>query len=282
MPLEERLTELKEVVMRVLVTGGTGHLGRSVVARLKAAGHQVRVIARRPGDDPAIEWVRGELATGEGFPEAVDGVSIVVHAATNSPAARRGGFRPLDFVRSPTDVDVEGTKALLAAAENASVEHFVQVSIVGLEHMARLPYARMKLAAEQLARASGVPWSIVRATGFYWLLERLVAKMVRRPPVLLPGDVRMQPVDADDFASYLVECATDGERGERQDFAGPQVLTMREIAEAYLNARDLKRRIWNVPVPARLRRALEAGNTAPEARRGTTTWEEWLRGSPSP
>lgn len=263
--------------MKVLVTGGTGHLGRGIVARLKGDGHHVRVLARRPGDDTSIEWVRGDLATGEGVVTAVAGVDVVVHASTHSPAARRGSLRLLDFVRSPTDVDVGGTKALLAAAEGAGAEHFIHVSIVGLQHMARLPYSRVKIAAEELVRGSALPWSIVRATGFYWLLDRMLAKMVERPILLLPADVRMQAVDSDDFAAFVVECVNDGRRGEREDFAGPELLTMRELAEQYLAARGLRRRIWNAPLPRRIKSALEAGNRSPGAHRGTSTWAEWLR-----
>ena len=60
--------------MTILVTGGTGHLGQAIVARLKQAEHDVRVLARQPGGDGAIEWVRGDLATGEGVRGAVRGV----------------------------------------------------------------------------------------------------------------------------------------------------------------------------------------------------------------
>jgi uncharacterized protein YbjT (DUF2867 family) len=272
----------KGLGMRILVTGGTGHLGRAVVAGLKEGGHRVRVLARQPGSDTSVEWVQGDLATGEGIVTAVARVDTVIHAATHSPAAQRGGLRPLDFVRSPTDVDVDGTKALLAAAEEAAVEHFIHVSIVGLRHMARLPYSRVKIAAEEQVRRSAVPWSIVRATGFYWLLERMLATMVKRPIVLLPADVRMQAVDSDDFAAFVVECVSDGRRGEREDFAGPEILTMRELAEQYLAVRGLRRRIWKAPLPRRIKSALEAGNTSPNARRGATTWAEWLRRSHAP
>lgn len=263
--------------MTILVTGGTGHLGRSVVAGLKECGHHVRVLARSPGKDAHVEWVQGDLATGEGIVAAVTGVEAIVHAATHSPAAQRGGFRPLDFVRSPTDVDIDGTQALLAAAEEAAVEHVLHVSIVGLRHMARLPYSRVKIEAEELVRSSHVPWSIARATGFYWLMDRMLAKMVKRAPVLLPADVRMQPVDSGEFAAFIVDCVSDGRRGEREDFAGPERLTMRELAEQYLAARGIRRRIWNAPVPRRIEEALTAGNTSPNARRGETTWAEWLR-----
>src|SRR5665213_4076890 len=83
----------QEPQMRILVTGGTGHLGRVVVARLTEEGHQVRVLARRPCVDPSVEWITGALATGDGVRGAVDGVDTIVHAATRSPAAQRGRFR---------------------------------------------------------------------------------------------------------------------------------------------------------------------------------------------
>jgi len=86
--------------------------------------------------------------------------------------------------------------------------------------------------------------------------------MVRRPVVLLPADVRMQAVDSDDFAEFVVQCVTDGRRGEREDFAGQEALTMRQLAEEYLAARDLRRRIWNAPVPGRIKAALEAQGSA--------------------
>jgi nucleoside-diphosphate-sugar epimerase len=100
---------------RVLVTGGTGHLGRRVVELLLARGDEVRVLARSPGSDPRIAWTAGDLATGTGIGEAVANVDVVVHAATWSPAARRGYLLPVDLVRTPADVDVDGTRRLLGA-----------------------------------------------------------------------------------------------------------------------------------------------------------------------
>lgn len=121
--------------MKILVTGGTGHLGRVVVEHLKTDGHRVRILARHPLDDSTVEWVRADLGHSSNLASAVEGVDAVIHAATHFPAAQRSSFRPLDFIRSPTDVDIDGTCALLAAAEEAGVEHSVHVSIVGLEHM---------------------------------------------------------------------------------------------------------------------------------------------------
>jgi uncharacterized protein YbjT (DUF2867 family) len=208
-------------------------------------------------------------------PEAMASVEAIIHAATNSPAARRGRFKLGDLFSSPADVDVDGTQALLAAAEHAGVEHFVHVSIVGLHHMRRLPYSRRKLEAEELVRNSPVPSSIVRATGFYWLLERMFANMAKQPILALPAHARMAPVDSDEFAQFIVECVAGGP-GEREDFVGPRMLTMLELMQQYLEARGRQRRIHRAPLPKRVQAALTAGNTSPNARLGETTWAEWL------
>ena len=267
--------------MKVLVTGGSGHLGRTIVAGLRERQDDVRVLARRPGDEDSVEWFRGDLSTGAGVEDAVVGVDALIHAATNSPAAQRGGFTIVDFVHSPKDVDVDGTKTLLAAAEHEDVRHFVHVSIVGLEHMAPInPYARVKLAAEGVVRESNLLWSIVRATGFYWLLDRMLAKMARRRALWLPADVRMQAVDSDEFAAFALEVLDRGRGGEQPDFVGPETLTMQELAEQYLAERKLERRIRSAPIPRRFKRALDAGNTSMTGIRGERTWQQWLRSHP--
>ncbi|MDQ6722164.1 MAG: NAD(P)H-binding protein, partial [Candidatus Dormibacteraeota bacterium] len=120
----------------VLVTGASGTLGTKVVERLRARGYHVRE-AGRSGP------VRLDLATGEGIPGAVAGASVIVHAATN----------PL---KDSWKTDVEGTKALLDAARQASVRHIVYPGIVGTERVQGFPYYRVKLAAEAAVKACGV------------------------------------------------------------------------------------------------------------------------------
>jgi uncharacterized protein YbjT (DUF2867 family) len=258
----------------VLVTGGTGHLGRSVVDLLVRAGQEVRVLARSPGSDPRLAWTKGDLATGEGLAEAVADVDSVVHAATWSPAARRGYLLPSDLVRTPRDVDVDGTRRLLEEARRSHVGHFLHVSIVGLQQV-RLPYARAKLAAEELVRESPVPWSIVPATSFHWLWDRMFTKQLRLPVWPLPS-LLVQPVDSDDFAEYVVECLTGGPGGDRDDFAGPETLTLDTLGRQFLSVREERRPLVRIPVPARLRE-VAGGLPTSDARLGTTTWSEWLR-----
>jgi nucleoside-diphosphate-sugar epimerase len=110
-----------------LVTGGTGHLGRDILDRIVSAGHRTRVLARSPTSRKDVEWAIGDLATGAGLREALSGVDSVINAATASPIARRGGFRPVDFFTSPSAVDVEGTERLLSLAREQSVQPFLHV-----------------------------------------------------------------------------------------------------------------------------------------------------------
>jgi uncharacterized protein YbjT (DUF2867 family) len=262
----------------ILVTGGTGHLGRDLVKQLTAQGRAVRILARRPGRDPGVEWAQGDLATGEGLAEAVEGAQTVIHAATLSPIARRGSMRPIDLFRSPSTVDVEGTRRLLKEAERAAVEHFVHVSIVGLQHGSGLPYMRVKLAGEDLVRQSALPWSVVRATPFYYLVERTLVGLRWLPIWPLP-DAPFQPVDTPDVAAYLVECLDDGRRGVREEIGGPEVLSFIEIARQFQQARGLHRPIVRMPVPRATLRGM--GMTEAHGRRGAKTWSSWLREHPS-
>lgn len=262
----------------IAITGGTGHLGRELVRRLTPA-HQVRVLSRRPGTDPAVEWVPGDLSTGEGVAELVAGATTVVHAATHSPAAQRGYLHPKDFWRSPPDVDVDGTSRLLEDATAAEVQHFLYVSVVGVDRPA-LPYLQLKHTAEELVSVSELPWSVVRATQFHWLLDRMFSRAARLPVLPLPGKLPTQPVDAGDFAEYLVECVDDGPGGRREDFGGPEVLTLGDAVRTWQEARHERQKVIDVPAPHKLRRVAE-DLTCPSARRGRTTWADWLRSHPA-
>lgn len=251
---------------RVLVTGGAGTLGSALVPRLIEAGYVVRVMSRhgpRTNLPPQVEWAQADLATGEGVQMAVDDVQVVVHAAsTPAPSGK---------------VDVHGTQRLLEAARAAGVAHCFYISIVGIES-APYYYYRNKLKAEALVRESGVPWTILRATQFHQLIDRVLRAMVRGPVALLPTDLQFQPIDVRDVAGRIVTSLAAGPAGRLDDIGGPEVLTLGEMARAWLEARGLRRRIVHLPLPGKTAAAIRQGRiTCPDKPYGTIAWQTWVQ-----
>ncbi|NDZ13616.1 epimerase [Variovorax sp. WS11] len=258
-----------------LVTGGTGHLGRDLVQQLLAAGRRVRVLARQPGSDARIDWARGDLSNGDGLRDALDGVTTVINAATFSPIAQRGYVRLIDLFRTPRAVDVDGTRHLLQESERAGVEHFVHVSIVGLDPKNSLPYNRVKLAGENLVRQSDLPWSIVRAAPFHYLMACLLRSMRWLPWWPLPNSV-MQPVATTDVAAYLIRCADSPDRGMHDEIGGPEAKPFPVFAQQYLDIRGLRRRLIRLDISEE--KARRMGFVAANGCKGSVTWRDWLLG----
>ena len=252
-------------MQHILVTGGAGRLGRRVVKHLSAAGYPVRGMSRRasPGEDwPGAEWKQADLVTGAGLPRAVQGMDVVVHTAGNGT----------------WQVDFEGTRRLLDAARKANVSHMVYISIVGID---RVPYAygKAKFACEDLIEHSGIPWSILRATQFHFLIDRVLHRLARLPLVMLtPTDLLLQPVAEEEVAERLCEIVQAGPSGRLPDIGGPQVLTSGELVRTWLKQRGKHRVILPIFLPGKMARALrQGGNTCPQQATGTISWEAWLQ-----
>jgi len=186
----------------ILVTGGTGTLGRSLVRLLTGRGAAVRVLSRRPRPAPAppYEWYTGDLRRGRGIEAAVAGADTIIHCATG-----RG--------------DAGAARTLLAAARRAGRPHLVYISIVGIDRIG-VGYYRSKLETERLIAGSGLPWTVLRATQFHDLIARGCAALARLPVLPVPAATSFQPVDAGEVAARLAELAAD---------VGHQVLVERGI-----------------------------------------------------
>ncbi|MFN8371732.1 MAG: NAD(P)H-binding protein [Anaerolineae bacterium] len=250
---------------RVLVTGGTGGLGREVVTRLGAAGCAVRVMSRRgrPQDfNPALEWAQADVETGAGLAAAVANVDVIVNAVT-SPA------------KDTQKVDVEGTQRLLEQARTAKVGHFLHVSIVGIERIP-FPYYRHKVAAEQVVENGGVPYSILRATQFHSLVDGFLQTLLRYPLGVMPADLLFQPIDTGEAADCIVS-AIKGKPGEHlPDIGGPERLRLGDLAQMWLKVRGKQKLLLPIWLPGGFGHALRNGyNTTPN-RYGKITWTEWL------
>ncbi|MCM2576290.1 NAD(P)H-binding protein [Streptomyces sp. MTZ3.1] len=249
----------------VLVTGGTGTLGRAVVRQLLAGGHGTRILSRRPrpaddGSPGDAEWVTGDLNTGEGIDAAVTGTSAIVHCAST------GNRKDVQITRNLSD----------AVLRSAGRPHLVHISIVGID---RVPffYYRAKLDTERLVATSGLPWSVLRTTQFHDLVALLTDAQRRLPVALTLGGVRFQPIDVDEVAARLVALATGPAVGRADDMGGPQIRDAAHFTRATLRASGRSRRVVPVRPPGRFFRALRlGGNLVPDRAVGRTTFEEYL------
>src|SRR5918992_5665248 len=197
----------------ILVTGGTGTLGRLVVRRLRDAGYDVRVLSRRHHEAAdGIKFVTGDLATGEGIEPAVDGAGTVVHCA-GSPKG-----------------DEDKARNLVRAASRAGTAHLVHISVVGADRIpidsrvdrAMFGYFGSKLAAERIVADCGLPFTTLRATQFHDLILTVAQQIARLPMVPVPAGFRFQPVDADEVAARLVELTLGETAGRVAHMGGPR------------------------------------------------------------
>jgi uncharacterized protein YbjT (DUF2867 family) len=249
----------------ILVTGGTGALGRPTVDHLVATGHQVRVLSRRAAADQptGTEWVTGDLTTGVGLPAAVQGVGTVVHLATS--LGRR---------------DVQHARNLLAVTPRTA--HLVLMSIAGIDRIP-MPYYRTKLAVEHLVADSGVPYTIQRATQFHNLLDRIFTTQRFLPALLAPA-VALQPIAVEDVAVRLTELVGEPPvEGRAPDIGGPERRSAPDLARAWSSVRTtdstpvVRRRVVPIRVPGKAFRAFASGGALVDGSPyGRVTFEDYL------
>ncbi len=221
--------------MRVLLTGGTGFVGREVTRQLVAAEHQVRVLVRSGSEQKLVQPQELEIHTGEisdtnSLKDALNECDAVIHLVG---IIREFPAKGITFER----LHVETTRALIAAAEAAGIKRFVHMSANGVRPNAQAVYHQTKWAAEELLRASTLDWTILRPSiifgpegEFVTMLADLIRKMPIIP-VIGKGNYRMQPVAISEVAASFVKAlslsATIGHTyqvGGREDYTYEEIL----------------------------------------------------------
>jgi uncharacterized protein YbjT (DUF2867 family) len=246
--------------MKIVVIGGTGLIGSKTVAILGRGGHEVLAASPKSGVN---------TITGEGVKEAVAGAQVVIDLA-NSPSFEDKAV--LEFFQT-------SGRNLLAAEAAASVRHHVALSIVAIDRTDN-GYFRAKLAQEKLIEASGIPYTIIRATQFMEFLRGIAdssadGNRVRLPPVLF------QPIAADDIAPIVAEMALAAPLNGIVEIAGPERAPFNEIVARYLKAVGDPREVVRDPEAGYFGGRVEERSLVPlgEARLGHIGLDEWVRRS---
>jgi NADH dehydrogenase len=219
--------------MRILITGATGFIGRRLLGRVVAQGHQAVALVRphHPEGElvgPQVTVVRGFVTDPGALAQAVERCAAVVHLAAATGIADESMARA---------VNVEGTERLLYAARQAKVGRFVFISTISALRERMGPYGRTKRRGEELVSASGLPFVILRpslvygegAVGLFATLARYL-KSLPVVPVIGSGEIELDPVHLDDVCTVIEQCLTrDDVLGKSYDLLGPERVTFNEF-----------------------------------------------------
>lgn len=233
----------------ILVTGGSGFIGRRVVSRLADGGHKVRVLARglRRADLPnGAETAQGNVVSGHGLSEAMNGVQKVVHLVA---IIRESGDQSFEGVIR------RGTERMVEAAKVAGVKKFVYVSAIGAQDNPTYPYLRAKWQAERAVTLSGLKYTILRPSIVFGAGDEFInalAGLVRYNPVVpVAGDgkAKFQPIWVEDLVTCIVACLDEGAHdGQTLEVGGPEHLTYDEMLDTVKDALGRSRVKAHVPL----------------------------------
>jgi uncharacterized protein YbjT (DUF2867 family) len=249
--------------MKIVVVGGSGRIGEKLVRNLRQDDFTVLAASPTLGVD---------AVTGAGLERALEGAQVVVDVS-NSPSL--DGPAALRFFET-------AGRRLLAAGEAAGVQHHIALSIVGTDGLQASGYFRAKKMQEELIKASGLPYSILRSTQFFEFIAGVVQDGAQGDVVI--ASALAQPVSAIDVAQALADLATGEPLNQTAEVAGPERFRLSDLAAEVLTAYEDPRRIIADPHALYFGAELNDQSLVPgrDARVAVLRFEDWLRQSLQP
>ncbi len=235
----------------ILVTGGTGFVGTHLIRRLRKDDIAVRVVVRNPFKaqplkDLGVDVVQGDMADAASLEQAAAGCERVVHLVGIIQETTGATFR---------GVHVDGTRNLLGASRKAGVRQFLYQSALGTRPGAKSAYHKTKWEAEELVRASTIPFTILRPSLIYGPGDQFTIRlsdMLKLSPVLPvigSGTSKIQPIYIDDVTECIATAvAGDCCLNEIYEIGGPEQLTYEEVFHAIAEAMGVKRPPVHLPL----------------------------------
>lgn len=219
----------------MLVAGASGRLGREITAELHRRGYATRALVRERARLSSAEGVDDVFVGDATRPATLGGVCEGVEVVVTAMGAS------LQLGRTKTSanyrgVDYEANRNLLAEAQRRGrVRKFVYVSLFGAEALRGTAYVDAHEEFVRELKASGLDYTVVRPTGFFYIFAE-VFKMAERGRVMLIGDgaARTNPVHEKDVACACADAVDEPQR--EIPIGGPEVYTRREIAELAFEA----------------------------------------------
>lgn len=245
--------------MKIVVVGGTGLIGASLLSKLRERGHQAIAVSRSTDVD---------ITTGAGLSDALEGAEIVIDT---SNSRSDDPVEMVEFFR-------RAGRVLLDDARRAGVKHHVTLSMLGADRLSLSGFFLAKLTQENLVRTSGVPFSILRSAPFFETIYGIVNDADDGTALRLPP-IPMQPIAADDVALALADAALSPPVNSVLEVTGPETFRLTDLALEVLTAFEDMRQV--MPDPRALYFGAEVGPEKLVAenpwRVASTRFDDWFR-----
>lgn len=240
--------------MKILVTGGTGFIGRALVPKLVEAGNQVRLLIRPAKRTPEVpkgvpvQIAVSSVTDARGLRSAMSGMEVVIHLAS---VERQGAYA--DLMR----IDIEGTRLVARIAKESGIQRLVFVSHLGADRFSAFPVSKAKGLAEEAIRTSGLNYTIFRsgiAFGEGDSLTSGIAQLLVAIPLLfiVPGDGKtlLQPIWVEDLATVITWAIEDPNTlNQIYEIGGPEMLSFCEVVETVMEVMGKHKRFFYLPPP---------------------------------
>jgi uncharacterized protein YbjT (DUF2867 family) len=253
-------------MINVLLTGGTGQLGRMLLNEFETQQLSVSVLTRRKAlaSSSGMKVINADLTNSTSLNRALShDYDVVIHCASNP--------------RESATVDVKGTENLLKAVGNGNVKNFIYISIVGVDK-STYPYYQDKRRAEEFVISSGVPYTILRITQFHnFVLNRILDAGKENDVITLPAGLKFQSIDLSDVRKKINQLIEGGPCNSILQIGGPEILDTDDIIREYQTIIKPGKRVQFTSTLNDFQKLFTTGiNLCPDQKWGTVTWGDYL------